>query len=74
MHSPAAAAEDSLQELQEHSVDFQWPKLVNLPVVAGGYHLTYPVYSDYYVTQKCRLQVYVQGDLQRLEGKTVGEN
>jgi hypothetical protein len=58
--------------LQEHCLDFQWTNIVSTPVVADPF-LSYPVYSNR-VTQKCRLQVFVQGDLQQLEGKTVGQN
>jgi hypothetical protein len=69
--SSAANANDELG-LREESIVFIWQKLAQMPMAQGAFPLA-PVYRERFLTKKCRISAFVQGNLDELEGKTVGD-
>lgn len=54
-------------DIHEHFVDFEWKKLVYVPISPG--YMSYPVYTESHTIQRCRMIVFVQGNLEEVEQK-----
>jgi hypothetical protein len=57
------------QQLHELTLEFDWKKLVYVPMATE--YLSYPVFQQSPVLQKCKVSIIVQGNLEEIQQKPV---
>jgi hypothetical protein len=60
------------QQLHELTLEFDWKKLVYVPMATE--YLSYPVFQQSPVLQKCKVSIIVQGNLEEIQQKPVQIN
>jgi len=57
------------QQLHELTLEFDWKKLIYVPMATE--YLSYPVFQQSPVLQKCKVSIIVQGNLEEIQQKPV---